>query len=360
MSIISVTVSSDRHAIIGGAVRSAEPLVDGMLLLRLEDGTGNTASTVEAFVEAAKGKDCHATMPLNDDSQLVLARNAALCGVGTGSKHYDWAMILDTDERIVCHMSRDELHEALSQVPEHIDHVSIRSNTGYIKPRFFRLPVTGKFVGRIHEDWRTEGGHGLLRGITFRELPKEKTTAELQIPALVTQIHDEPENARWHYYLGAAYEALGMRAEAGRSFKQACVLAETGSEIQKWSRYRKVSIMTEFSRWQQYKCALSSLAYDAFYPEFLTHCANVAKRLEKWDDVLHWANLSILQGGVAKPDMLHARTMFMDVGACFDRPFKLRCLALQKLGAHPSVQEQERAKVQEVEKLRDRFLTGAM
>ena len=317
-SIISLTVSSDRRAIIADAVRSAEPYVDTMLLLRLTDGTDNTSATLQEFVRAANGKHELAAMPLHQDGMtMAKIRNIALRMAANPAEH-DWAMVLDTDERMQFGaLTRDELHSILASVPVNVDVLYVRSTTGYSKPRFFRLPVTGQYVGSIHEDWRGGGDAGVLEGVTFRELPKKghNVTPE-HLAALRQELEREPNNARWHYYAGAAYEAKGSKRKAATHYHLAVMNAERGSELQKWSRYRLLLVASEKGE-AYYRLCTESLAYDPCYPEFLCRCAIAAGALGLWKDVEEWAFRAWTCGG---QQALSNRTFFCDADCLFDYP----------------------------------------
>lgn len=188
------------------------------------------------------------------------ARNELLreCNDYADFEPYDWAMILDTDERVHC-----DDHAAILKALEDTTHDMLHvwaDDHSYAKPRFFRLPAKGHYKGPTHECWIADPGSttGTLEGITFSELPKTaeqyKVKAERDRDILEKHTQEHPDDPRWWYYLGDTYSGLGMKEEAKRAFLK-CYLLDGWDEEAAWAAYRKATIEIEEG---DYAWALSS------------------------------------------------------------------------------------------------------
>ena len=217
MRLASITLSSNREGIIGDALRSVIDWVDGCLILDLgiTDGTLDLARSIVG------------------EKLLVVDYDWSLGGTAAAMRNYgldaaarlgfDWAVTLDTDERIEPEDCLIRLGLATTQD----DCIEVLSKDGsYAKERFFRLPFADRFVGCAHE--RVIAKHckkSLLTCMCFDELPKTReqlrTRALGCLPALEYERVNDPMDPRWAYYVGDALEYLDRDDEAHEAFLDA-------------------------------------------------------------------------------------------------------------------------------------------
>lgn len=211
------------------------------------------------------------TMP-GKITDFAAARNELL--KTCADKGYDWALMLDTDERIHWEnpvtlkaseqvaIDTDNPHNGLAFVLGQTKHDMLHvwaADHSYAKPRFFRLPVKGKYVGPTHECWVAdpESKVGTLEGITFSELPKTheqyQAKAERDRDILEKYTKKHPDDPRWWYYLGDTYSGLGMDDEALQAFAD-CWSLNGWDEESAWAAYRVAEI---FINMKAYNDALS-------------------------------------------------------------------------------------------------------
>jgi len=138
-------------------------------------------------------------------------RNLALARVA--KRGYDWAIMLDTDERIHLipkkHGARD-FRAYLGHTPHDI--LMVRYQSGeYAKERIFRLPAQGHYVGPTHEAFVTDEGASrftLSEMMTFSEIPKTKEQYRAKVERdrdiLEDYVVKHPKDPRWWYYLHVA------------------------------------------------------------------------------------------------------------------------------------------------------------
>lgn len=172
-------------------------------------------------------------------TDFAAARNAALDQARV--RGYDWALMLDTDERIHC----DDPAEIrrLLEVGEADVWVAMDSTKSYAKERIFRIPPPGHYEGPTHEAFIHDGEprRRLLPGLIFSELPRtpeggqHKLLRDLDI--LEKQVIAQPENPRWWYYLGDSYTYAGRREEAIDAFAKCWGFNGFGEESA-WAAYR--------------------------------------------------------------------------------------------------------------------------
>lgn len=161
---------------------------------------------------------------------------------------YDWALMLDTDERIqIGHSSlvRQHLDETTADV------IMIRQRDGfYEKERFFRLPARGEYRGPTHEAWITDDGaqRTTWHGMTFTEEPKtpEQYRAKVERDREILEAYtkEHPDDPRWWYYLGDTYVGLGETRQAEDAFLQ-CWIRNGWDEESAWAAYRAGQLVYE-------------------------------------------------------------------------------------------------------------------
>jgi tetratricopeptide (TPR) repeat protein len=131
----------------------------------------------------------------------------------------DWALLLDTDERIICKQDiRKQLEESKADL-----FLAYSHDGQYTKERLIRIPAQGMFEGVAHETFLNTN-RALIEGLTFTELPKSpeliKEKCLVVAECLSEDLKKNPVNFRNRSYLGATLIGLGKFEEAIEQFKQ--------------------------------------------------------------------------------------------------------------------------------------------
>lgn len=345
MKICSVTLAGPgSEAIIGDALRSV-PWVDWHVIIY----TGNDAENL-AIHEAAH---VAATHPIakhraewHDDFGMM--RNVAMECAAMGRIDFirgnrfeaDWAIWLDTDERIACPDWR-KLKQTLAEFPQ-VDAVSAPHSSGeYYKDRMLRLPQRGKYVGPIHEYWQPDEEKPVLRVgadlLAFDELPRNPDTMQAKMErderilrAYTTEHLDE---ARWWYFLGQTYSNMGHDDQAISCWRTALHTDDpTALEIRGWSAFRVGELML---RREFYDAAIDD-AFDGLKvypasPELLWLIATAHLHLDKPREAMHWAHLCLAAGKLGGGPTWE-RSGFQWLPAHYEAPFEVSALAAEMMG----------------------------
>lgn len=295
MKICSITITSrTKQDIVADAIKSVLPWVDGCLIVELDSGDD---ATVQRALEAAKGKGIVHTIPLA--GTMADWRNT---GLALAAQHgFDWAVMLDTDERIVA--GKTNVRLTLAQTKH--DVLSVLHDSGiYSKPRFFRLPCKHQFVGDIHEEFRmTEGEAPELDGVRFSELPKRDEDPAKRWAfykdGLLKQLESEPNNGRWLMYLGHMSAVLGQPHEAVDWYEKAAA-AFGKTDFAGWCLTRAATVQYELGDFDA--CRLTSARAISIAPYMAEPACMMA-----WVDLEQgrllqaqaWANIAIMHNGEA-------------------------------------------------------------
>jgi tetratricopeptide (TPR) repeat protein len=309
--LISVTVTDNRESQIAGAVRSVVDHVDRILLV----DTGVTDRTVERARDVAGAKLEVVRHPWTDFSN---ARNAGLeAAEQAGAK---WIVIVDSDERLSFNVKlRDELGRTGA------DALLVESDDGhYPKEKILRAGAKMRYFGPTHEAL-LGGKRSLLRGVTFRELPKTDKQLESKcardVALLVPFITTHPEDPRWRYYLGSALEGLGKHEQAAKAFGECARLRKSGYEAA-WARYKEAEQLLEL---KQYDAAIDAAArglrIDPTFAECACAAAEAALGAGRKDHAIAWARIAEsvgrFRGGATE------RLWFRDLPSLYERPYEV-------------------------------------
>ncbi|HEU5433709.1 MAG TPA: glycosyltransferase, partial [Thermomicrobiales bacterium] len=228
--LAAVTLAGNNERLIRDALRSVVDWVDACIVL----DTGSTDRTLKIARAVAGDKLVVQSFPWIDD--FAAARNAALDAAAEWGA--DWAVILDTDERI--ELRGVDIRAALAGAE--VDVASIAYADGsYAKERFFRMPARGRYFGPTHEAYFHNGRRGDLAGPIFTEEPKSaegyRRKAERDVAILTRHTAANPDDPRWFYYLADSLETLGRREEAIAAWEQ-CWSLKGWDEEGAWAMYR--------------------------------------------------------------------------------------------------------------------------
>lgn len=220
-------IARDEEPFIGGCLRSLQGAVDEVVLV----DTGSVDRTPE-IAQAMGARVLHRPWP----GDFATARNWSL-----DAAHGQWVLTIDADE---------ELLEGSAQVLRAtvesgradgylvtIHHFADDDDAHLVSHRvaLFRRHPRHRFEGRIHEQVGesilANGGAVAASALTAvhrgyeRWVVAAKRKHERNLALLREEAHAEPDDLRWHYYLGQEYQALGDLPEAISHFRRALELA---------------------------------------------------------------------------------------------------------------------------------------
>jgi glycosyltransferase involved in cell wall biosynthesis len=335
MKLVSTTLTGNAAALIGDALRSVLDWVDVCLVI----DTGVTDDTLTIARDVAGSKYEGRTFPWRDD--FAAARNFALDAAHELGG--DWAVTLDTDERI--EPNGANLRSLLGEATEGVLMVMDAARS-YAKERFFRLPMPVRYVGPTHESFASyEVGTRTLERATFREVPK--TTEQLRrkferdAAILEAHVHAHPKDPRWHYYLGESLKNLERHAEAVAAY-DACAALRGWSEESAWACYRAAECLCRLERYRDAidRCA-AGLARHAGIAELAWLAGFAAYRLGDSAQAVYWARLAITHGLFRGDGASVPRIGFRNPAALYEGPYDLLRYALRKIGDAGGASEAE-------------------
>lgn len=315
--IVSVTITDNREREIADAIRSVVDHVDRALIV----DTGITDRTIDRARDVAGEKLVvteHAWVDFSD------ARNESLDAAATlGAR---WVLIVDSDERI--NFGTVNLRKTLARTKA--DVLLAWSDDGlYPKQRIVRAKSKARFFGPTHEAL-LGGSHELLRGVTFSELPK--TDAQItgkcarDVALLTAFIEQHPDDARWYYYLGEAFEGLGKREQAAEAFKECVLLRKTGNEAA-WSAFKQAEQLYALERYDEaIAAAARGLGANSTFAECAWIAAESALKLGRHDQAVAWARMAEATGRYKGSGQ--ERLWFQRLPALYEKPYDVLARAL--------------------------------
>lgn len=233
----------NREGLIADAIKSCQPFCDHFVLI----DTGPSAKAAIELAIEMLGVHC-SVFQMPEPFDTATGRNFALDRAH--ELGFDWAIIVDTDERIRANPCR--LRKMLDEIE--VDAILIYdANLVYKKNKFFRLPRRGAWDGDPHEGFLSTTPTALAHGIVFEEIPK----SEADLLAVQREVERKtrealvrnPEDARMHYYRGDALACLRRNDEAVESFLNAAKYTTWGEE-REWSHYRAALVRFSEFRYQ--------------------------------------------------------------------------------------------------------------
>ena len=343
--IASITVTSKRHKIIGEALDSVKDQVDAFIFVDLGIGP----KTEQAILEHTSTKPCH---HIECPKGLTTAdwRNLGLSFAQ--ELGFDWAIQLDTDERMI--FGDVDLRKELEEVNGVDTLAALHENGSYSKDRFFHLPTTHKFHGHVHEYWDGEKV-GLLAGVLFDEIPKTEEQIDKNIPKqlrkLRGQMRRDKLNHRWPFYLAVFHRALGNHRVA-IGYLTKCLKLKATPEAKAWDCYiasrcaQEVGDSASIMEW-----VLKGLQHHPGFAELSfmggVSCLNQARPQE----ALCWANMAIANGLVAGSSFAGSRLGFREPYMLAEGPFQMQADCMKAMG-YPEDKIQESLSVVEEIKAR--------
>jgi glycosyltransferase involved in cell wall biosynthesis len=337
VKIVSTTLTGNSSAIIAEALASVVDWVDECLVI----DTGVTDETLE-IAKRVVGKK-YVERRFTWISDFSAARNFALDAAHEMGAN--WAVTLDTDERI--QPNGEDLRAAMSTAAEGVL-MLFSEDRHYMKERCFRLPVGTRFQGPTHEAFPAyEVGSRTLALATFRELAKSPEVLqrkfERDVQILTAHVLENPNDARWHYYLGESLRNLGRYPEAIAAY-EACAQLRGWNEESAWACYQAAECLCRLSRYDEAieRCAIG-LARHAGIAELAWLAAFAAFQAADNAQAVYWARLSISQGLFEGQGAKVPRIGFRNPSALFEGPYDVLRFALRNLGDTAGADAAERA-----------------
>jgi tetratricopeptide (TPR) repeat protein len=330
MRIASVTLAGPgTEGIIGDALRSVVDAVD--ICIVLDTGFGdNHDRIIDAVVEPTGRKYGIYWLQWQDD--FAAMRNAALDQAARGN--CDWALWLDTDERV---QFQPDWREALNTSAAAVTawHVSGEYN----KERFVKLPRQGSYVGPTHECLALKKGRTMVdtRLVTFDELPRDKGspawTAKLErdVAALSTYAKTN-KDARWAYFLGDSHFLLGDRRKAVQAWTRA-VGASGAGEIRSWAAFRgAVAELADKHPDAALWLATAGLRVYPHAPELFWVAGAACFALGDYEAAIAWAMHCVAAGKYRGWGRGSTRSGFIYPPGLWEAPFDLLSVSYDKSG----------------------------
>ncbi|MFN8661663.1 MAG: hypothetical protein U0075_07205 [Thermomicrobiales bacterium] len=334
-TIVATTLSGNAQKEIGDALRSVVDWVDWCLLI----DTGISDDTLRVAQAIAGPKLVVRTFPWTED--FGSARNFALAAAQELGA--DWAMTLDTDERI--DLQGLEIHQALRIATADTLHVAHAAGT-YGKERFFRLPARGAWNGPTHEAYVGGGGVATLPQVVFDELGKDagqyRRKAERDVAILTRHIAEHPRDPRWHYYLGDSLAGLERHEEATAAFR-ACADLRGWDEESAWALYRAAESLLALGRpTDAIEACAAGMSRHAGLGELPWLAAYAAWRADRPEQAVYWARVSIMLGHYLGSGATVPRIGFRHPPALWEGPFDVLRFALRRTGDDAGADDAER------------------
>lgn len=273
---------------------------------------------------------------------------------------YDWAIMLDTDERLHfadtlripgevwsnTNRTRFSLQDVLKNARSDVLMVEQADGT-YSKERIFRLPARGHYAGATHEAFILDDGarRNVLEGVTFSELPKTaeqyQAKAERDLRILTRMTEEDPDDPRWWYYLGDTREGLGDLDGAAWAFGQ-CFDLDGWDEESAWAAFRVARIYSDRQDWNAALlwCA-QGMTRRADFPELPWLAGWISYQQGRYQQAIAWSRLALAYS--ADPHHLvypeTSRVIFTHPPAHYEAPYDVIRWSLRQLGEDPDQAE---------------------
>ncbi len=246
----------------------------------------------------------------------------------------DWAVVLDTDERI--ELNGVDIRKELAETD--CDYLDVcREGTGFPQQRFFRLPAKGHYKYVFHEEYLGGGRRGLLPVCRLRELP-HPDNMELQkkyLKGIREQHLEEPNRFRWLFYLGLTCNTLGKHQEALKWFRRSYKVIKQGDVA-----FHICEQLFKLGKFHE--CLKESGKFLVLYPdfaEFHLFAGGCCLNLGRFQDAVSWGQMGMGLTWSGRPEG-DTRDGEKDLRAYYDGPWWVIAKACEILG---DVENQGRA-----------------
>ncbi|HEU4582211.1 MAG TPA: glycosyltransferase [Polyangiaceae bacterium] len=335
MKIASTTLTGNSADVIADALRSVVDWVDYCLII----DTGVTDRTLEIAREVVGDKYVSRRFAWVQD--FAAARNFALDAAAELGA--DWAITLDTDERI--QRRGVDLRAVMANATAGVLMMS-SADGSYAKERCFRLPARERFSGPTHESFPGYAvGAITVEHACFEELAKSpealRRKFERDLEILKRHVRAHPSDPRWQFYLGETLKNLNRPAEAVLAY-DACAALRGWNEESAWACYRAAECLSTLGRFRDAidRCA-TGLARHAGIAELAWLAGFCAYRLDDFAQAVYWSRIAAAQGLYQGTGAAVPRIGFRNLEALYEGPFDVLRFALLKLGDVPGASAAE-------------------
>lgn len=275
---------------------------------------------------------------------------------------YDWALLLDTDERIT-----DAKPQEIRRILETCDEQTwlVNSSLGiYPKDKIFRLPAIGRWVGEVHECYIEPGKRGLLTCLRFDELARTEAQAIARLESIRRDLTEclarNPDKPRDWYYLADAIESLAeprrrCAVESGDADAQSAAIADINEALIAFQRCGETSPWDQEAAWSYFRAAMI-LARLGMVPEAYELAVKSCGKCPGLGDVMwllsslsldlgrpvhaaQWARLSIASGSYTCGDRHSDRVIFRHPPGMWELPYYVLADAAKALGDENAAQQ---------------------
>lgn len=331
MKLVSLTItSSTKESIIQDAIRSCALWVDEIVISHIPLGSDSTLDKATGTAYNL-GRRC-SVFPMRPGMRFFEWRNEAFehaAKVGA-----DWAIIVDTDERI--HLNGLDIRKFLESVPSDVNVINVTATDGtYSKEKIFRIPTSVKYRHDVHEE--PHGVTGMLAPqMRFHELPRtpEAAAARVQhiLEGLTLQISEEPENARWRYFMGGTLAFEKRYAEALPHFEDAIKLT-SDSGLKAWIRYQQALCHLHLEDpATALEAAVSGLLFSPILAELHWVAGQACAELQRPWEAIEWEYQAIHHGMTPDGKRNHMRYSLVEPRALFEGPAQVLAIVYAELG----------------------------
>lgn len=337
MKIASITLISSRAKdIVADALRSVTGHVDLHIIVDL----GLDDATRVAIADGLRDTDGFAyvkgienpTAPQLAECRNIGLRYAADLG-------FDWALMLDTDERMVWPEGGD-LRAFLAAAPAPLVLVA-DIDRGYAKERFIKLPMAAPYEGEVHEHIPASVPRILCNDIYFREL--EKTPEQIAAGAeAVAKAIREGKNTpcpRDDMYMGA-YHATKQEWGTALAYYNDAWEESEWDEQRAWARICIASIYTQMGDLvAAHNAAVAGLIDHPGCAELAWLAGRACMKLGRPLHALAWARMALANSAFVGGQQVFGRTYFSNPHGLKLGPLELLFEAHLELG-HDAEAEQ--------------------
>jgi len=326
-SIVSMTMTGNNPVAIRGALESVVDWVDACVII----DTGITDDTLEIAREIAGDKLQVTPFPWQND--FAAARNHALAAAAaTGA---DWAITLDSDERMVS--VPESLRKWLAALTNDLVHVR-HQDGGYAKERFFRLPSKGYWKGPTHEAFVIPSYPAEIPEMRFWEVPKteEDYQRKFRRDAEILRAYtaQNPTDPRWWYYLGDSLQNMREYEQSVDAYHR-CWALDGWDEESAWSMYRAAEAYHQLGRHDDAVMACAKgLTRQAQIPELAWYAAWLSYQAGNHRDAVGWARMAAALGNVTDDGVRPVRSGFSHPPGQYEGPYDVLRYSLRHLGDH--------------------------
>ncbi len=341
--IVATMLCGTNEAIVAESVRSVIDWVDAFLLI----DTGITDDSVQVAREIAGDKLLVRTFEWCND--FARARNFSLEAAAAAGA--TWALTIDTDERLMVsgYDGIEQLRAVLSSDPAVRAWLVPARDGSYDKERLIRVPTLLQWMGRTHESLvgAAANERRVLPGCKFFEERKtpEQFQRKLQrdLVILKEETRDQPDNARWWYYLGQTHEELGQFAAAIEAYQRCFEIREGWAEQAAWACFNMAKCHSQLGQFNLAveACALG-LARQPASPELAWQAAYCCYESGRHRDAILWAQIAVRLGHYEGVAAGKERISFRNLTGWYEGPYDVMRFAHRRLGEHVKANAAER------------------